>query len=137
MMCYTSVKDIYEYDIKMHMVEIYYDAPGSHYFNFKVENHLFTLFTGLDLVAIRVGRGIALSLDSIEVVIDGLLSIVLTNSVPQMDQPKKSAIEIIQSSPHTAHAVAWDRSYRAVDIYDSGYDMQHSHWMEVTPIHMA
>jgi len=59
-------------------------------------------------------------IDTGVVVSDGYLSISLTNAVPQVDQPKISAIEIKRLAPHLAHAVAGG-PYTAVDVDGDGF----------------
>lgn len=51
--------------------------------------------------------------------IDGLLSIYFTNSVPQKDNPKISGIEVKFLSPHFAHSVS-NGPYKAVDTDNDG-----------------
>jgi IPT/TIG domain/Malectin domain len=84
-------------------------------FNINIEGNA---FNDVDIVKIA-GAQTALTLQVAQAVDDGAVSISLTNSVPQIDNPKISGIEIKLLSVHLAHAVA-NGPYTAVDVNNAG-----------------
>jgi IPT/TIG domain len=61
----------------------------------------------------------SVSLETVAIVSDGMVSIKVEDSFPKVDQGKISGIEIKLVGVHLAHAVA-NGPYRAVDIHGSG-----------------
>jgi IPT/TIG domain len=90
----------------------FFSDAGQRVFDLVVEGHT---FNAVDIVKIG-GTQTAFTLQVAQTVVDGAVSI---SSVPIVDNPKISGIEIKLLAPHLAHAVS-NGPYMAVDINNSG-----------------
>jgi len=89
------------YEILIHMAELYWQIEGGRVFDLEVEGQL---FEDVDVFKLAGNaRYKAFTLDVYPLVDDGAVSIRLTNKI---DWAKVSGIEIKLQSLHTAHAVA-------------------------------
>lgn len=89
------------YEILIHMAELYWQNEGGRVFDLEVEGQL---FEDVDIFKLAGNaRYKAFTLDVYPLVDDGAVSIRLTNKI---DWAKLSGIEIKLQSLHTAHAVA-------------------------------
>ena len=106
------------YEVVLHFAELYWQEVGQRKFNIKVEGDL--AFENVDIVAIGGGKRLqAFTLEHPVIVTDGFVSIEIMNSVPKIDIPKLSGIEINFLQPHLAHSVA-NGPYITTDITNSG-----------------
>ena len=82
------------YDVTLHFAELYWEGIGQRLFNIDIEKT--AIFENVDIVALGNGERLqAVTVGSIITVSDGFITIQLSNSVPQMDNPKLSGIEIV------------------------------------------
>jgi hypothetical protein len=82
------------YNVILHFAELYWTDIGQRLFNIDIEST--ATFENFDIVAYGNGQRLqAITLESLVTVDDGYVSIQLSNSVPRMDNPKLSGIEII------------------------------------------
>jgi hypothetical protein len=82
------------YEVTLHFAELYWQGIGERLFNVDIEST--AEFKNVDIVALGEGKRLqAVTLGSIITVNDGFISIELSNSVPRVDNPKLSGIEIV------------------------------------------
>lgn len=107
------------YEVVLHFAELYWKLPKERTFDVIIES---TTLKNVDIVQQGGGPNKAFTLKSAQIVVDGFLNIEFKPSVPAVDQPKLSAIEINLLGPHLAHAVS-NGPYYAVDATNSGTAM--------------
>jgi hypothetical protein len=81
-----------QYELLLHLTELHWSDPGQRLFDVTIENDI--VYKNIDLVKMAGGIRRAFALQSTLAVTDGLLSISFTNSVPRVDMPKVSGLEI-------------------------------------------
>jgi IPT/TIG domain len=95
----------------------FFQNPGGRKFKLTIED---TVFNDVDIVALGGGsRYKSVSLETVAIIADGMLTIKVGDANPKVDQGKISAIEVKLVGPHLAHSVA-NGPYRAVDVTGSG-----------------
>ena len=88
------VPTIGSYTVILHFVEFKWTQVGQRRFNIAVEDVM--TFDNVDLVSLGQGRALqAITLESNVEVDDGFLSVQLSHSIPPIDTPKLSGIEIL------------------------------------------
>jgi len=106
------------YEVVIHMAELYWENEGSRKFNIAVEGN--EVFTNVDIIKLGGGSPLqALTLETPQLVSDGYLSISFYDSTPKVDNPKVSGIEVKLVEDHLAHAVA-SGPYSGVDVLGIG-----------------
>jgi len=106
------------YEIILHFAEINFQEEGKRLFDITVEGD--KVFSNVDIVQIGGGQYLkALILEAPAMVTDGAVSILLTESVPAVNAPILSGIEINLVSDHLAHAVT-NGPYSAFDSDGNG-----------------
>jgi len=107
------------FEVVLHFSELYHTAKEQRLFNIAVEGK--EVFSKVDIIQLGGGSNLkALSLETPQVVSDGFLTISFTNTVPKVDNPKLSGIEIKLVEDHLAHAVA-NGPYTGVDTDGDGF----------------
>jgi len=107
-----------DYEIILHMAELYWESQGNRLFNVAVEGQ--KVFSNVDIVQLAGSNWKAVTLETPQTISDGFVSISFTNSAPQkIDNPKLSGIEIKLIKDHLAHAVA-NGPYFATDSNGDG-----------------
>ena len=106
------------YEVVIHMAELYWENEGSRKFNIAVEGN--EVFTNVDIIQLGGGSPLqALTLETPQLITDGYLSISFYDSTPKVDNPKVSGIEVKLVEDHLAHAVA-NGPYSGVDVLGIG-----------------
>jgi glucose/arabinose dehydrogenase len=103
------------YEVSLHCAELVYTAEAERVFSVEMEDTL--VFTDVDLIQRGAGTAhTALVLETVQLVSDGILSIVFTAKV---GVAQLSAIQVKLSAPHYAHAVT-NGPYMTVDSLGVG-----------------
>jgi len=108
-----------DYEIILHFAEIYFQAAGRRSFDIFIEGN--KMFSNVDIVQLAGQPLKALTLETPTLVTDGAVSILFTESVPAVNAPILSGIEINLLQYHLAHAVT-NGPYSAVDSDDNGME---------------
>jgi Malectin domain len=87
------------YELRLHFAELHWSAPNQRNFDVRIENEI--SFKNIDLVKMAGRKLRAIVLQYTVVVTDGLLSLDFTDSIPKLDQPKVSGIEVRSISAST------------------------------------
>lgn len=85
------------YDVTLHFAELYFSSPNKRLFDVVVEGS--SVSTNLDVYAQAGNQKLAATQITVTgvAITDGLLTIKLMNSSPKVNNPKLSAIEVIDA----------------------------------------
>lgn len=103
-----------DYEIIIHLAEVFFSDPGKRVFDLYVEGEV---FYNIDVVALGGGKAKAFTIEVAKIVDDGFVSI---KGINKVNNAKISGIEIILQEVHTAHAVA-QGPYVVIDKDDDGF----------------